>query len=236
VADDDTHLSQIATRWSLLWEANGNDPAHRSAARGELLLRYVAPVYRYLRAVVRDSARAEDLCQEFALRFLRGDFRHADPNRGRFRNYLKSALCHLAAEEAKRERGRFRPLSEQLDTPVPDADDCFVDLWRSGLIDRTWNALAQSSKVFYETLRMKSNHPDHTSAMLAEELTRCEGRHITAESARQTLHRARERFAELLRAEVAASIPTDDPAVVDAELADLGLLVYCPPVENVTTR
>ena len=79
MADDDTHLSQIATRWSLLWEANGNDPAHRSAARGELLLRYVAPVYRYLRAVVRDSARAEDLCQEFALRFLRGDFRHADP-------------------------------------------------------------------------------------------------------------------------------------------------------------
>jgi len=46
---------------------------------------------------------------------------------------------------------------------------------------------------------------------------------------RQTPCRARARCVEPLRAEVAASVPTDDPAEVDADLADLGLLVYCAP-------
>src|SRR5581483_5349203 len=100
-AREDDRLSQIATRWSLLLEARGGGDASR-AARGELLLRYHAPVYRYLRGLVRDEAAAEELCQEFALRFLRGDFRHADPARGRFRDYLRVALRHLAAERARR--------------------------------------------------------------------------------------------------------------------------------------
>src|SRR4051812_1379878 len=99
-AREDERLSQIATRWSLLQQARGAG----DAAWGELLLRYHAPVYRYLRGLVRDDAAAEDLCQEFALRFLRGDFRHADPDRGRFRDYLKVALRHLAGERSRRPR------------------------------------------------------------------------------------------------------------------------------------
>ena len=81
----------------------------------------------------------------------------------------------------------------------------------------------------HEVLRLKSDDPTRTSDVLAAELTRRHGRAFTAEGVRQTLHRARARFVELLRAEVAASVPTDDPAEVDAELAELGLLVYCSP-------
>jgi DNA-directed RNA polymerase specialized sigma24 family protein len=44
---------------------------------------------------VRDPEVADDLAQEFALRFLRGDFQRADPERGRCRDYLKRALINL---------------------------------------------------------------------------------------------------------------------------------------------
>src|SRR3954470_11382138 len=229
-------LSQIATRWSLLLRARGGGDTGQTAW-GELLLRYHAPVYRYLRGLVRDEAEAEELCQEFAVRFLRGDFRHADPARGRFRDYLKVALQHLAGERARR-RPAPLPLTGDRSDPAPDPAaeaDRFQELWRADLLGRAWEALAEQSSArgdqFYEVLRLKSEDMARTSEALAEELTRRHGRPVTATGVRQTLHRAREKFAELLRAAVAASIPTDDPAAVDAELADLGLLVYCPPPE-----
>ena len=37
--------------------------------------------YRYLLGAVHDPDAADDLCQDFAVRFLRGDFRRADPGR-----------------------------------------------------------------------------------------------------------------------------------------------------------
>ena len=44
---------------------------------------YFGAVYRYLRVSVRDPEAAADLAQDFALRFVRGDFKKADPSRGR---------------------------------------------------------------------------------------------------------------------------------------------------------
>jgi DNA-directed RNA polymerase specialized sigma24 family protein len=235
-ADEDERLSQIATHWSLLLRAHAGSGDDRRVALGELLLRYHAPVYRYLRGLVGSDGQAEELCQEFALRFLRGDFHRADPNRGRFRNYLKAALQHLAGERARR---RPPPLSLNGGQAVPSiaapppGGEHFVDLWRQELLNRAWAALAERSAArgdhFYEVLRLKADDPTRTSAALAEELARRHGRPVTAAGVRQTLHRARSQFVEFLRAEVAASVPTTDPAAVDAELADLRLLAYCDP-------
>jgi hypothetical protein len=69
--------------------------------------------------------------------------------------------------------------------------------------------------------------PELPSARLAKDLSRDYDRPINAANVRQMLHRARVRFSELLRVEVAESIPTTDPAEVDAELAELGLFIYC---------
>jgi RNA polymerase sigma-70 factor (ECF subfamily) len=232
-AREDERLSQIATHWSLLLQAHAGGGDARRLALGELLLRYHAPVYRYLRGLVGNDAQAEELCQEFALRFLRGDFRHVDPKRGQFRNYLKVALQHLAVEQTRR-RPPLPLTGDPCGPPPADAGGAaFLDLWRAELLDRAWAALAEQSAArgdrFYEVLRLKAEDPGLTSAAAADALTRRHGAAVTADAVRQTLRRARTRFVELLRAEVAASIPTDDPAEVDAELADLGLLVYCDP-------
>ena len=75
-------LSQIETRWTLLLQAHRDPDATQHTALATLLPRYCRAVFRYLLRLVGDEDGAEELCQEFALRFLRGDFRRADPGRG----------------------------------------------------------------------------------------------------------------------------------------------------------
>jgi DNA-directed RNA polymerase specialized sigma24 family protein len=52
-------------------------------------------VYRYLLKALRDPEAAAEQSQEFALRFVRSDFKEADPERGRFRDFLRTVLYHL---------------------------------------------------------------------------------------------------------------------------------------------
>src|SRR3954447_22073371 len=120
---DETRLSQIATHWSLLLQAHGPDDSARHAALAELLPRYCTAVYRYLRSLVRDDAAAEELCQEFALRFIRGDFRRVDPRRGRFRDYLQAVLVHLAGESARRGQTRTAPADRVEAAVVPPTEE-----------------------------------------------------------------------------------------------------------------
>src|SRR5947207_152703 len=91
----DEHLSRIATRWTMVFAAHRGPDSVERGMLPTLLLRYSGAAYRYLLGAVRDPDRAEDLCQEFAVRFLRGDFHRAAPGRGRFRDYLKTALVNL---------------------------------------------------------------------------------------------------------------------------------------------
>jgi RNA polymerase sigma-70 factor (ECF subfamily) len=233
---DDPRLSRIETQWTLVARANAGGGAAREA-QAELLPRYCPAVFRYLCEVAGDPATAEELCQEFAFRFVRGDFRHAKPERGRFRDYVKVALVHLAGEFRRRARGgQVRPLDSQAAgqwaAPDPDPDEDFTAQWRNELIQRTWAALRREAGEQlpngYEALRRKAADEGLTSARIAEAMAAECGRPVTAANVRQLLHRARDRFGELLRAEVAATLPDAAPADVDAELADLGLLVYCP--------
>jgi RNA polymerase sigma-70 factor (ECF subfamily) len=228
-------LSQISTRWTLVAEAGRADGGREALAA--LLPRYCPPVYSYLLGIVRDEELAAELCQEFALRFVRGDFRNARPERGRFRDYLRVSVQRLARDQIRRRRARERLLPFDsgvfLGSPDPwaDLEAGFVESWRQNLLNRAWAALEQASadagRLDYEALRMRADDPTQNSGAIAEALARRHGREFTAAGVRQVLHRARERFTEMLRREVGESLPSDDPAEVDEELAALGLLVYC---------
>src|SRR5437016_965429 len=100
------HLSQVSTVWTDLFEAHGGAAEVIGAAQRRLLERYSPAVLRFLHKVVGDPDEAWELFQEFALRLLRGAFRRADPARGRFRDYLKTALRHLIADHQKHRAGQ----------------------------------------------------------------------------------------------------------------------------------
>src|SRR5262249_42968954 len=119
-------LSCIDTSWSTVYQAHQGQGDEVVSAQRQLLMRYYHPVARYLRALVRDAEAAEELTQEFAVRFLRGDFRRADPSRGRFRDLLKRALRHLAIDHWRRRRVEKEKmpgsLPENWDGALPEGD------------------------------------------------------------------------------------------------------------------
>lgn len=236
-ADPSTErLSQLETHWTLLFQAHKSGDA-AVAAQGELLLRYHSAVFRYFLAALRDPSAAEELAQDFAVRFLRGDFRRASPERGSFRAFLKTALRRQMIDHWRRQGRKAHGLGTEHDPPAPpvaveeELDRSFLTRWREELLARTWEALAeaerQTGQPCWTVLRWKSERPALSAAELAGLLAAETGRPVTEAGLRQILHRARERFADLLLAEVARSLQTAERERVEQELIDLELLDYC---------
>jgi RNA polymerase sigma-70 factor (ECF subfamily) len=233
-------LSSIKTYWSVLFQAHQAPGDATAAAQQQLLLRYYRAVYRYLAGIVRDAAAAEELTQEFAVRFLRGDFRRADPHQGRFRDFLRTALRHLAHDywrkKAKEQGCTPLPadeaeLAKECPADLDALDQPFLERWREELLARTWDALAefqeQGGQPYHTVLLAKAKSGQVKAAQLAARLSAERGRPYTEEGIRQLLHRARQKFAELLVEEVARSLQTAEPGRLEQELIELNLLDYC---------
>jgi RNA polymerase sigma-70 factor (ECF subfamily) len=198
-----------------------------------LLQRYGGAVHNYLLGALRDSTLTDDLFQEFTLRFLRGDFRRASPERGRFRDYLRTALIHLVHDQHRARQQQPQPLpaagGEPAALPEDDADSVqrFLAGWRAELLERTWASLAESNMAYYAVLRLRTEDPDLDSPQLAERLAVPLGKAVTAAWVRKTLQRARDKFADLLLEEVAQSLESAEPEALRHELRELDLLKYC---------
>jgi RNA polymerase sigma factor (sigma-70 family) len=221
----DLRLSRISTMWTMHVEAHRDGLA---AAQAELLRRYRGPAFRYLLACVHDGDTAEDLAQEFALRFLRGDFGKADPQRGRFRDYLRTSLSRLATDHY-RQQAKFGVELEADPTdrrPPESADRDYDEQWRDELLNRAWSAMAKETPTEYAALKLRVDAPDMNSVEMAEILGGQLGRAISSEAVRKAVQRGRQRFAETLLDEVAATLDDPDGDALEAELSDLGLIRY----------
>jgi RNA polymerase sigma factor (sigma-70 family) len=232
-SDLDERLSKIATLWTVVFRAHEGGADTAQEARNRLMLRYSGSVYRYLLGAVRDPEAAGDLCQEFALRFLRGDFRRAAPERGRFRDYVKSALINLVNDHHRAQQAKPRHLPSGPGEPAARADvsltsdEDFVAGWRTELLNQTWAALSEINPAYHAALLLRIENPDMQSGEIAGRLTEKLGRPITPENARKALQRAHAKFAELLLDQVAASLTDPSDAQLAEELKALDLLKYC---------
>jgi RNA polymerase sigma factor (sigma-70 family) len=239
------NLNEINTHWTVVRQAHG-DEAVVGAARGALMERYSGAVYRYLLGALRDRDAADDLFQEFCLRFLRGDFRNADPQKGRFRDFVKTALFHLIVDHQNRRRDALRVVSLEaahvaaISPGLSCSDQQFLESWRNEILGRTWQALERNSEqgghAYYRVLRCRSDHPEVSSSALAEQLSTELGKPIKADWVRQTLRRAREQFTDLLVEELAATLEEPTPQRLEEELQDLGMLDYCRDALNRRVR
>jgi RNA polymerase sigma factor (sigma-70 family) len=234
MAKDPSRLELISTKWTLLEEAHRGSANAAAAARTHLLERYGGAVRRYLLGAAKDPDAADDLFQEFAYRFLHGDFKNASPEKGRFRDFLKGVISHLVADFCKRRGRRMANLPQGFAEPAApentDLDRAFVESWRDELLAQSWKSLAeletQTGQPFHTILRFRADHPDLRSPELAQQLGDKLQGPLTAAGVRQLLHRAREKFAKILRQHVQASLSSDDPDELNQELQDLGLFTY----------
>src|SRR5262245_14644024 len=121
-------ISQIQTLWTVLGQAGGDGTTRAvSAAQEQLLARYGKAVYRYLLGALRDPEVDDEIYQEFALRFVRGDLAGADPARGRFRDYLKGVLSHLVGDHYRRKRKQPLALNPEYEPAAAAEEPAFSD-------------------------------------------------------------------------------------------------------------
>ncbi len=234
----DAHLSQMTTIWTMVYQASSGKPDQVGDAVSQLMLQYAGAVHRYLLKILRDPEIAAELDQEFALRFLRGDFRNCDPSRGRFRDYVKRALQNLVNDYYRRRRPSVsmdalfcEPVTE--DCAPPQFEVEFIESWKKDLLERAWRVLLdlekKTSLPYYTVLRLRVDYPDLRSHQLAEKLSSALGRTVTAGAFRQAVQRARSKYVNFLINEVKASLRDSTPEDVEEELGDLGLLEFCRP-------
>jgi RNA polymerase sigma-70 factor (ECF subfamily) len=114
-----------------------------------------------------------------------------------------------------------------------DMDREFLRTWRDDLLARSWAALEsteqETGQLYYTVLRFRAEHADLSSSQMAEQLSAKLRRSLNAAGVRQTLHRAREKYADLLIDEVADSLNEPSREQIEQELGDLGLLEHCRP-------
>lgn len=232
----DWQLSRIATDWELVICAHQGDPVEASAAQAALLGRYSEAVHRFLLRLVGDEETARELVQEFAVRFLRGDFHRADPARGRFRDLLKQALRNLMIDRHRARRSSVVQFTDNPPQPIDDRapptfDALFLSSWRNTILARAWASLKtyqdQTGRPYYTALHVRSIQPDLRAPELARRFSADLRKPVSPGWVRQTLYLARELFGDFLLDEVAASLKDPSLTNIEDELADLQLLNYC---------
>jgi RNA polymerase sigma factor (sigma-70 family) len=233
-----SNLNEIVTNWEELLAAHAGEGSQRTQLQARVCQRYFGAVLAYLNAAVRNSHVADDLAQEFAYRLVRGDFRHLNPSKGRFRDYIKGVLSNLIADYYRRERvksnaGELDELVDPDDTPPLALEKLFVEHWRQDVLRRTWERFnivsSQRDTPYFEVLQCYAQNTQLTSVELAERLSALRKTPISATATRQILSRARQMFASCLREEIGESLMNSSPASIDEELCDLGLAKYIAP-------
>lgn len=219
------------TRWTLILSSREGTQAKRAALE-QLLAAYWKPVYFYARRKGLAKEDAEDAVQGLFAHLLERDFlSRLDPGKGRFRGYLKTAMDHylinLHERASARKRGgdvRLVPLdlvlAERDFAQAPeDAGAAYDREWALAAMER---ALARLRKEYEEGRRkgdvetvLKFFRLD-AAPSYAEAAAACG---MTAPQFKASLHRARARFREILREEVADTVANEADA--ERELADL---------------
>ena len=216
------------TRWSLILRAQQPGAAGH-AALGELCAAYQAPVYAFFRRQGAKQDLAAELTQGVFTDLLERDsLRTADPQRGRFRAFLKTCARHWWSNERERagaakRGGGQRPLAIDTDAVETwlaeiavdhlDADALFERRWAQTVIDRAlWqleqDELAAGRQALFAELKpmLDGSAPKQPWDVLADRLGTTEG------ALRVAAHRLRVRCRELLIAEVKDTLPDDhDP-------------------------
>jgi RNA polymerase sigma-70 factor (ECF subfamily) len=222
----------VTTHWSqVVLAANYHSPDSAQALE-KLCRAYWPPLYCYLRRGGRSPHEAEDLTQGFfAQLFERNSLAAASADRGRFRNFLLTALKNFVVNEwrsqhTQKKGGQFQILSLDAQTNeglyVAEPGD---HLTPEVLYDKHW-ALTVIERVMdrlrgeYTAIGKNGLFEDLKYFLVAKkgtphaELAQKHGFPVSTIGV--IIHRLRDRYGELLREEIASTV--SDPAEIDGEI------------------
>jgi RNA polymerase sigma factor (sigma-70 family) len=226
----------VTTHWSVVQAAGHGDTSHAYDALTNLCKTYWYPLYAYARRTGSSPHDAQDLTQEFFARLLEANWvARADPERGRFRSFLLSSMKHFMANEWNRARAQKRGGGQSVFSLNDDSaeqryglepaeqatpESLFERGWALTLLDGVLARLEaeyrrEGKQAWLETLRpaLTADRDALNYAGMAAELG------MTETAVRVAVHRLRQRYRQLLRAEVASTVAS--PGEVEAEMRHL---------------
>jgi RNA polymerase sigma-70 factor (ECF subfamily) len=238
--DSDSPISPrevfATTRWTVVIHAQQGDSTEAREALETLCRAYWYPLYAFVRRQGVTPEDAQDLTQAFFERLIEKNFL-ADVQRekGRFRSFLLAALKHFLANEWDKGRAQKRgggaihvPIDTasaetryglepaHLDTP----ERLFERRWAITLLDHVLERLRDEHVKAGKAELLEQLKPSLTADKAALGYAELGARVGLSEGAvKVAVHRLRQRYRELLRAEIAETVAS--PCEVDEELRHL---------------
>jgi RNA polymerase sigma-70 factor (ECF subfamily) len=223
------------THWSLISRAT--TPSVEGRAALEALCRaYWFPVYAFARKQGCSAADAEDVTQEFFAEIVQSEFlQRADPERGRFRSYLLTAVKRRIVNAYDRANAQKRgggarlvsidePLAEkqflEIDDPGLDPSEAYERSWALTVLQRARLRLRAEQAALgrlaeFELLEPFLSAPPAEGEYAALATTLKMARNHVAVA----VHRLGKSYRNLVRNEIADTV--EDPAEVGDELNHL---------------
>lgn len=216
--------------------AGCNDTTQAHEALSHLCETYWYPLYAYVRRRGHSPEDAQDLTQEFFARLLAHNWlAQADQARGRFRTFLLTAMARFLANEwdkvrALKRGGGLPTLPLQLDTaetrfgvePVDTRtpEQAFERRWAITLLDQVLRRLETEQQAEGKTAQfaaLKTCLVGARESLPYDQIAQTVG--LSEGAVKVAVHRLRERYRELLRAEIANTVTS--AAAVDIEMRHL---------------
>jgi RNA polymerase sigma factor (sigma-70 family) len=221
------------THWSVVLAAGNADAVGAREALSRLCQTYWYPLYAYARRCGHSQHDAQDLTQSFFARILEENWMaKSDPQRGRFRSFLLASMRHFMANEWKREHRQKRGGGQTILSLNDDSaenryqlepverktpENLFERGWALSLLDSVLAKLeaeyrSEGKAEWMDTLRpaLTSERASINYAEIAKKLA------MTETAARVAVHRLRQQYRRMLRAEVAHTVGS--PEEVEEEL------------------
>jgi RNA polymerase sigma factor (sigma-70 family) len=229
-------ITFATTQWSLILSAANLSSQEAETALGKLYSIYAFPLYSYIRRYGISPESAQDMVQEVFLCLLeKNQLASVSPEKGRFRSYLLAVAKHRLANEWRRSQrqrhggGQTRleldALAAEERYRLEPADHLTPDLiferqWALALLESVYSrlraeAVARNKEHLLDAFRafLSGDSEVPSFAAAGQSVGLSEG------AARVAVHRLRQRYRDLLRAEVLQTLA--DPSEVDAELRHL---------------
>ena len=224
------------TQWSQVLAArDGAGTEARQALKG-LCQTYWLPLYAYARSLGNDPERAEDLTQSFFAHLMEKDIlQSVEPARGRFRSFLLASFKHSIAHHHRRDKTLRRgggtstlsldsaaAESSLAHTPIKGMtpEQAYEYRWGLTVLEQAIERLrAEWSAADRERL-FEGLHP-HLTGQEPRVPFREVGDDLgmTETATRGAMYRLRQRYGQLIRAEIAETVANADE--VDDEVRHL---------------
>jgi RNA polymerase sigma-70 factor (ECF subfamily) len=215
------------TQWSIVVQAGEGSSTAATSALEKLCKDYWRPLYCYARKRGQSPHDAEDLTQEFFSVLVADNYLHrAEREKGRFRSYILTAFRNFLSDQFDRSKAAKRGgkasfvslnaeeaegLLEQEASLQMSPEQTFENQWILAILERALNRLRGEYEESGRTglfVQIKpfltENAPSGGYTNLAAALS------VSPNSVAVAVHRMRQRYREIVRLEIAATVTSVD--------------------------